>query len=365
MKIVYFIDHLRPDGSQTVLRQLVEGLGARGHDQTVICLNDSWDPALVERLRTASADVRIVGKMALASGYGLLSIWHWLRSARFDVAITLLFVSDVIGRALAGMVGVPRIVTTLQTRNIDYTFLQRWLVRKTMHWADAVVISSIQLHDFGIREEGARPDGIHIIPHAVRVEDYESPCHQKSLRMEFGLPPDGWLLGSVGRLTHQKGFDVLLHALSVISRDDFNLLIFGVGEEESRLRALATKLGLEARVRFAGYRRDVPRLIGALDLYLQPSRFEGMPLALLEAMAAARPVIASSVDGNRDLIENGVHGWLVPPENPVMLANAVQEALSDSKEAQRRGISAHQRVATHFNVDSMVLDWEKLLMGRQ
>jgi glycosyltransferase involved in cell wall biosynthesis len=364
MKIVYFIDHLRPDGSQTVLRQLIEGLGSRGHDQMVICLNDSWDGTLVDRLSTAGADVRIVGKMALASGYGLLSIWHWLRNTRFDVAITLLFVSDVIGRTLAGMVGVPRIITTLQTRNIDYTSLQRWLVRKTMHWADAVVISSIQLHDFGIIEEGAKPDRIHIIPHAVRVGDYGSPIHQISLRREFGLPPNGWLLGSVGRLTHQKGFDVLLHALSMLSRDDFNLLIFGVGEEDSRLRTLAAELRLQEQVRFAGYRRDLPRLLGSLDLYLQPSRFEGMPLALLEAMAAARPVIASGVDGNRDLIENGVHGWLVPPEDPVMLAKAIQEAISDSKEAQRRGISAHQRVAADFSVDSMVLGWEKLLRGR-
>ena len=364
MKLVYFIDHLRPDGSQNVLRQLVEGLALRGHDQMVICLNDSWDGPLVERLRTAGADVRIVGKMALASGYGLVSVWHWLRSARFDVAVTLLFVSDVIGRTLAGLAGVPRIVTTLQTRNIDYTSLQRWFVRQTMHWADAVVISSIELRDFGISEEGARPDRIHIIPHAVRVEDYQSSVDQKSLRIEFGVPVDGWLLGSVGRLTHQKGFDVLLHALSVLSRDDLNLLLFGVGEEESRLRVLAAELNLQERVHFAGYRRDIPRLLGALDVYVQPSRFEGMPLALLEAMAAARPVIASSIDGNRDLIENGVHGWLVPPEDPVMLSTAIQEAISDFKEAQRRGISAHQRVAAHFGVDSMVLRWEELLLRK-
>src|SRR5215472_13018562 len=113
MKLVYFIDHLRPDGSQNVLRQLVEGFAPRGYDQMVICLNDSWDGPLVERLRTAGADVRIVGKMALASGYGLLSVWQLLRSGRFDVAITLLFVSDVIGRVLAVMAGVPRIITSL------------------------------------------------------------------------------------------------------------------------------------------------------------------------------------------------------------------------------------------------------------
>ena len=150
-----------------------------------------------------------------------------------------------------------------------------------------------------------------------------------------------------------------------LSREDLNLLIFGVGEEEARLRALAGKSGLQERVHFAGYRRDLPSLLGALDLYVHPARFEGMPNALLEAMAAARPIIASSADGNRELIEDGIHGWLVPPEGPVMLAKTIQKALSDPDEARRRGIASQQRVATHFSVEAMVLAWEKILMGRQ
>jgi glycosyltransferase involved in cell wall biosynthesis len=365
MNIVYFIDHLRPDGSQTVLRQLVEGMGARGHDQMVICLNDSWDGNLVERLRTAGADVRIVGKMALAGGYGLLSMWSWLRSAQFDVAITLLFVSDVVGRVLAGMAGVPRIITSLQTRNVDYTSLQRWIVRATMRSADAVVINNSNNREFAIAAEGARPDRIVFIPNGVCVEDYTKPIDQAALRTDMGLLPNSKVMGSVGRLTWQKGFDVLLHAFSLVAHEDLNLLIFGVGEEEARLRALAAKLTLQARVHFAGYRRDVPHVLGALDLYVHSSRFEGMPIALLEAMAAACPIVASSVDGNRDLIEDGVHGWLVPPENPVILARTIQEALNDLDEARRRAAAARQRVLTHFNIESIVVAWEKLIMGRQ
>jgi glycosyltransferase involved in cell wall biosynthesis len=363
MKIVYFIDHLRPDGAQNLLRQLVEGLAARGHDQTVICLNDSWDQVLVDHLREAGANVYIVGRLALATGYGLLSIWRRLRGTRFDVAVTLLFVSDVIGRAIAKAAGIPSIVTTLLTRNVDYTRLQRLLVRSTMPWADTVIISSIHLRDFGIAEEGAKPDRIWVVPHSIQVEDYDMKRDQVSLREEFGLPASGFLLGTVGRLTYQKGFDVLVNALSMSARNEFNLLIFGVGEDEPELRALADKLHLRERVCFAGYRHDLPRLLGSLDLYLQPSRFEGMPLALLGAMAAACPIVATSVDGNRDLIEEGVHGWLVPPENPAGLARAIEEALGDPNEARRRGSAARQRVAAHFSVEAMVLAWEKLFMG--
>ena len=365
MKIVYFIDHLRPDGSQTVLSQLVQGLALRGHNQTVICLNDSWDEVLVDRLREMGADVRIIGKLALAAGYGLVSVWRWLRSGRFDVAITLLFVSDVIGRVLAVMAGVPRIITSLQTHNVDYTSLQRWVVRATMRSADTVVINNSCNQKFAIAEEGARPDRIVFIPNGVCVEDYTKPLDQASLRADMGLSPNSKIMGSVGRLTWQKGFDVLLHAFSLLVHEDLNLLIFGVGEEEARLRALAAKLSLQARVHFAGFRRDVRHVLGALDLYVHSSRFEGMPIALLEAMAAACPIVASSVDGNRDLIEDGVHGWLVPPENPVVLARTIQEALSDLDEARRRGAAARQRVLTHFSIEAIVGSWEKLIMGRQ
>lgn len=364
MKVVYFIDNLRGDGTQRALTQLIERMAARGHRQTVICLNDSWDSLLVDRLDASGAEVRIVGKVALASGYGLLSMWRSLRDSRFDVAVTLLFFSDVIGRVMARWGGVPRIISSLRARNVHYSLLQRWLVRTTMRSADAVVINSVSVREFAIGEEGASPDRVVVIPNGVCVEDYTKPIDQSLLLGQMKLLKHARLLGTVGRLTQQKGFDVLLRALSLIPNQDIQLVIFGLGEEESKLRELATALGLEAWVWFAGYRRDLPRLLGSLDLYVHPARFEGMPNALLEAMAAGCAIVATSVDGNRELIEDGIHGWLVPAEDPVKLAKAIQEALGDPNEARRRGAAARQRVMDHYSVDAMVVSWEKVLVGK-
>src|SRR5207253_3979008 len=135
------------------------------------CLNDSWDDVLVSRLREVGAEVRIVGKPALVSGIGLLLLWRWICRGRFDVAATLLFASDTIGRALARAAGVPRIVSSLRARNVHYTSWQRWLVRHTMCWADVVVINSMYVRDFAVAEEGAHPDRIHVIPNGVYVGD--------------------------------------------------------------------------------------------------------------------------------------------------------------------------------------------------
>lgn len=365
MKILFCIDHLRADGTQRVLVQLVEGLSARGHEQAVLCLNDSRDDLVVDRLQQARADLRFVGKVALSCGFGLLSSLRWMRHSQFDVAVTLLFASDVFGRALARAAGVPRIVSSLRARNIDYARWQRWLVRRTMRWADAVILNSHQFRDFAINEEGAKEDAICVIPNGVRVEAFANPPDPSSVRAELGLLSETPLIGSVGRLTKQKGFDILLQAVALLPRQDVHVLLVGTGEEGTALRAQAVALGLNRRVHLVGYRRDVARLLGALDLYVQPSRFEGMPNALLEAMAARRPIVASAVDGICDLIEDGRHGWLVPSGDVNALSEALTSALSDRSEAKRRATAAWKRAVTQFSVEAMVSSWEEVLKGHK
>jgi glycosyltransferase involved in cell wall biosynthesis len=125
----------------------------------------------------------------------------------------------------------------------------------------------------------------------------------------------------------------------------------------------AANLGLSDRVHFLGYRRDASRMLQNLDIYLQPSRFEGMPNAVLEAMAVGCPVIASAVDGHCELIEDGRSGWLVTLEDPVALTAALSASVADPAEARRRGNAARQRVIDYFSTEKMVAGWEAILSG--
>lgn len=360
MKIVYFIDHLRPDGTQYVLRQLVRGLGKRGHRQLVFCLNDSYDHVMIDQLKQAGVELVMVGKLSLLTGEGFFRILKILRQEKFDCAVTLLFFADVIGRLAARLAGVPWIVTSIQTHDEFYHSWQRWLERRTMSLADRVLLNSENYRDFAIREEGISPDQLVVIFNAIDADSYSMPSHS-GLKTELGLSPDVKLLGSTGRLTYQKGFDVLVRALALMEHIDAHLAIAGIGEELAFLQELAGGTGVADRVHFLGFRRDIPWVLAGLDVYVHASRYEGMPIAVLEAMAAGRPIVATAVDGTKELIRHTAHGWLAPPDDPQSLAFLIDGVLSSPEEAKLLGRAARDRVMKDFSEERMISLWEAAL----
>ncbi len=361
MKILYFIDHLRPDGTQRVLGQLVRGLAERGHSQTVVCLLEAGAERGAEELQRSGARVVVVRNAALKSGVFAAQLMRLMRREKFDVAVTLLFVADVVGRTLARMMRVQRIVSSIRARNVDYAPWKMGMARETMRWADAVILNSGRVREFAIKNEGVRADRVVVIPNGIRVEPYQRPMARCALDAEFGVGPTNQVIGGVGRLARQKGFDLLIEAVGRLKRTDVEVLILGQGQEEATLREQAKRLGLAERVHFGGYRRDVPQLLGALDIYAHPARFEGMSNAILEAMAAGCPIVTTAVDGSLELLEDGDSGWLVPTEDVGQLANALEQALENRDEARRRGQRAKGRAEHCFSEANMVKRWEQVL----
>lgn len=363
MKIVYFIDHLRGDGTQRALKQLARGLAQRGHMQSIVCLNDEADEGVVAPLRAAGVTIRAVGKSKLLRGSGFVETFRWLNERQFDVGVTLLYVSDLVGRPMLRAARVPRVISSLRARNVNYPALGRALTRVSMRTADRVILNSATVREFAISGEGVSPNQIVIIPNGICVDEFLAPMSREQLAREFNVPAGARVIGSVGRLAPQKGFDVLLRAFTRLDDSDAHLVLIGQGDEERKLRTLADELGISERVHFAGYRRDVPRLLGALDVYVHPARFEGMPNAVMEAMAAGCPIVATTVDGTTELLRDGIDAWLVPPDDADALRDALQEVLDDPIKAHARGQSAQKRAVEHFSEQAMVDAWERVLRG--
>lgn len=175
----------------------------------------------------------------------------------------------------------------------------------------------------------------------------------------------GPVLLTVARLTEQKGHRFLIEALPALLTEWPSLVCLFVGEGECResLRAMAREKGVEQCCRFAGVRNDVVDWYAAADVVVLPSLSEGFPFVVLEALAMARPVVATNVNGVPELIRDGIHGLLVPPRNPQALQAAIRTLLHDPCLAACLGKAGQKEVAARFTSEKMVQDTVKAIEG--
>jgi len=200
------------------------------------------------------------------------------------------------------------------------------------------------------------------IPLAERVPPAERPARRKAAREAAGLPAEGALLLCVGNLYPVKDHATLVRGLPRLPADA-RVAIAGRGEEEARLRALATELGVADRLHLLGLRDDVDRLLTAADVFVQPSRHEGLPLAVLEAMGHGLPVVASRVGGLPEAVEDGVSGLLVPPGDPEALARALAGLLAAPERVDALADAARTRAEAEFSVAAMTDRYRALYHG--
>ena len=206
-------------------------------------------------------------------------------------------------------------------------------------------------------------DRIVSVPNGVsRNPALDVPGARERKRSEFGFSPSDVVIGSVAVLTEQKGISFLLQATREVvrGRRDVKVIIVGGGPLEASLRAEAAALDLSSTVTFTGWRQDVPEILPMLDVFVMPSLWEAMPLALLEAMAARRPIVVTDVGENALLVDGGQCGIVVPPRNVPALAAAMSSLLSDPERASSLGELALRRLTDRFGVSRMVGRYEQL-----
>lgn len=310
---------------------------------------------LVEAIGLPIADLGVGRRIYDPSGLrGLLRLVSLVREFRPDVIHGYLFGPNLFAALAGRLCGVP--VVCVAKRNVDafesprQIAVQRLAHRLATHVTAVsreVAASSVAL--------GVPAARVTVIENGVDVARFDGATRREPLPGLEGVPADVPLLGSVGCLAPRKDYGTLLAALArLAARHDFRCAIAGDGPDRAALEARAAELGLTARVRFLGERSDVDRLLPTFDLFTLSSREEGIPNALLEAMAAARPCVATRVGGNAEVLEDGRTGWLVPPQDPESLAAALAEALARPDEAARRGAAARAAMIAERSIEAMV-----------
>jgi len=359
MNVVHILDNLGRGGAQTMLRTLVAGLSARGYRQHIICLNGTFNADVVASMRQAGASVDVVGRPRLYALVGFRHIVRELRRRQPDLVHTELPWGDLVGRTAARIAGVAPVVSTVTARYVDKPRLQLLLDRRTAPWATRVVFQSREIVEFSVANEGVRRGQVVCIPNGVEPDMVDRAQTAALLRSRHGGGAQV-IIGMVARLHPQKAHGELIDAFAAAAPADARLWLIGDGPEHARLAARVRRLGIEDRVLFAGDRDNPRDWIAALDIFAHPTHFEGLPLAVLEAMAMGKPVIATRVDGLSGLIESGEHGWLVPPGDGEALAAAIRNVLENPERTAGIARAGAERVLSQFSAERVVNAYDAL-----
>jgi glycosyltransferase involved in cell wall biosynthesis len=290
----------------------------------------------------------------------------WLRLARFlrrervDVLHSHKFGSNVAGSIVARAAGVPVVLAHEHTWSYEGKPWRRVLDREVVsRAADRFIAVSRQDQRRMIDVEHVKPDRTMFVPIGIVPREARNG---RDARAELGIPAHAPTIGVVGLMRRQKALDVLLRAAArVRSRwPELQVLLVGDGPERASLEALSSELGLESNAHFLGLRSDVPDILRALDIAVSSSSFEGSPAALLEAMEAGLPVVATSVGGIPDMIDSGVHGLLVEPGDAAALGDAIDALLRDPERAREMGRRGPARPRAEFDLGVMIGRFEAL-----
>jgi glycosyltransferase involved in cell wall biosynthesis len=316
---------LFPDGGRS--RPFGEELRRHGVDATV--LESNW-PRLRATVREVAA---------------------WLRSLGADVLCCHGYKADIIGYLATRRLGVPALSishgwTGANARAKLYEAADRRVIRRMER---VVAVSEGQA--VKVRRAGVRPDRVAVIRNAVHAERFDAvdPAGRRALLDLFPRAP-GLVVGAIGRLSPEKGFDLLVVAAGAVAaeRPEAGFVLFGDGPLRGALEEQVARAGLGGRFVLAGHRTDIDRFLPHLDVMAMSSHTEGLPVALLEAMAAGVPVVATAVGGIPEVVEEAASGYLVLPGDPAALADRLRRLLADAGERRAFGARGRARVREDF-----------------
>ena len=370
--IAYVIPRMAIGGAQTHLIHVLRHLDRRRFTPVLCCLaTDRNDPIqLLDQVRELGVPI-LDGRVqdtanALGRPHALLQmarIARELRRRRVQIVHSYLFHANWFGTLTARMARVPVAIVSKRSMDVYPRARDRWACRLVNRLADRVTAVAEAVRDHVHLTEGCPLDKIVVIPNGIDTAGVPAPPGSPGLPPDLGAEGEpGKVVGTITRLVWKRGHEELLAAAAIIARAEpgAKLLIVGDGPLRASLEDRARQLGLNGEVRFLGAVAHAARLLPSFDVFVLSSLLEGMSNALLEAMAAGRPVVATRVGGNSELVVDGETGFLVPPRDPEALANAVIRLVRDPRAARRFGEAGRRRAESEFSLTTMVGRLERL-----
>ncbi len=273
---------------------------------------------------------------------------------------------NVYGRVAAFLAGVPVIVASVHDNyRMDKRPKRRIVNHILSKITDKIVAVSESIKKDIVRYDKIDPSKILVIPNGVDTERFNPEGNFANIKEEFLIKDNDIVIGFVGRIVPAKGLEYLIDTLSYLKEEfkNLKLLIIGEGSLVDGLKEKSKENNVNDSVIFTGRRRDIPDILSCIDIFVMPSIAEGLPNALLEAMAMGKPIVATEVGGIPEVIKNGSNGQLVPPRDPGALAMAIKEFIGNGQLATKMGQAARNLVLDNYSIGKTAQKWQSLYLS--
>ncbi len=359
--ILYLSTSSGPGGAERVISDLASSLDPEKY-RAILCLfRPGW---IQERCESQGVRTYVIPTHGMAD-------WRWayrfkqlLRNERVDVIHAHEFDAIIQGAFVAAFGEIP-LIATIHGKNYFHEKFRRRLAYRWVSRQATMVAVSENLKQFIVERIGISADRIKVVYNGV---DAVAPCNHVEVELckkELGIPAQDKVVGVVGNLYPVKGHQYLIEGIPAVLQTcpDTSFVFAGRGELETQLKEQVHHLGLDKRVQFLGLRQDIPRILALLDVFVLPSLSEGLSMAILEAMIAGKPVVATQVGGNPELVVEGETGFLVPPRDSHALASRVATLLTNKQQAVQFAEQGRRRAEGQFSLATMVRAYQ-LLYGQ-
>jgi len=360
IRVCQLITELRPGGAERCVYELATRLDRSRFDVQVAALRGG---SVADELTAADVKVTVLGvgcKWSPMVVGKVRSLAGLLERERIDLLHTHLFHADLAGRLAARRAGVPHLVHTVHVAERRWRPWQFAFAKQTHRRCDRIIAVSQSVKDWYQARTHLADEHYTVIPNGIDTEAFSPNADARErLCRQWQIAPDDVAAVFVGRLDRQKGVDVLLTAAKqfLTRAPNATLLIAGDGPLRRKVERYCRQ---DDGPRYLGFVDDVPALLSAADLFVLPSRWEGWPLALGEAMSTGLPAIGADSPGIRDVIDPGRTGLLVPAEDPAALAGAMAELAGDADLRQRLGLAGQRHIREGFSIGQYIAAHEAL-----
>jgi glycosyltransferase involved in cell wall biosynthesis len=370
MKILQVAYSSRISGGEKVLFDLAVSLNKRGHEVIAVCPDPGQLP---DELRKAGIQSTIIPFHKTYDIRAARRLAKLIRQEKIEVLHSHSMLTNIISRVAGKLAKVPVSVSTEHLtmelarggrsgETIEHLKARyyRMLDNYTSRYNQQVIAVSNAVRD-DLVEQGIPAARITVIQNGINIPDID-PAARDRIRQELGIKPEETVVGAVGRLSPQKDYPTLLRAFKEVKRScpEAILLIAGDGYLRQNLEKLTNDLGIREQVKFLGYRSNVLEVVSSFDIYALSSLWEGLPLAVLEAMAMGKPVVATKVPGTEEAVHEGDTGFLVPLKDDQALSQRIIDLVRNQEKAQAMGETGRRRWKDCFSLNRVIDEHEEL-----